>query len=86
MSPVDDPLPASLAHRMIGDDRPNMSHDDPPGEHHDLDGLAHQAPRRVGAFLPLRRMSLTGNAMAHAILPGPQWVSSSLPAKTMGPH
>jgi ABC-type Mn2+/Zn2+ transport system permease subunit len=34
----------------------------------------------IGVFLMLRRMSLTGDAMAHAILPGaasPSWPGSS---------
>jgi hypothetical protein len=37
-------MPALLADRMIGDDCPGVPHDDTTGEHHDLDGLAHQAP------------------------------------------
>ena len=42
----------------------------------------------VGVFLMLRRMSLTGDAMAHAILPGAALgylvAGFSLPAMTMG--
>lgn len=42
----------------------------------------------VGVFLMLRRMSLTGDAMAHAILPGAAigylFAGLSLPAMTMG--
>lgn len=42
----------------------------------------------VGVFLMLRRMSLTGDAMAHAILPGAAvgylWAGLSLPAMTIG--
>src|SRR3954467_9162383 len=42
----------------------------------------------VGVFLMLRRMSLTGDAMAHAILPGAAvgylMAGLSLPAMTLG--
>src|SRR4051812_6006793 len=42
----------------------------------------------VGVFLMLRRMSLTGDAMAHAILPGAAigylFAGLSLPAMTIG--
>ena len=44
MHPVDDPLPASLAHGMIGHHLAGMANDDAAGENHDLHRLADQAP------------------------------------------
>ena len=68
---VDDPLPAPVAHGMIGHDLAGVAHDDAASEDHDLNGLADlQAAMGQGAEMNVQVAGLFDRVAHRQLGPG----------------